>query len=64
MAKTTLEKEQALLDKIGKAKKSLNRLKDKRRKEIGVLAMKAGLSDIDDDKLLAAFQKLAKELVP
>lgn len=62
MAKTTQEKEQALLDKIQKARKDLNRLKDKRRREIGGLAMKAGLADIDNDTLLTAFEKLAKEL--
>lgn len=62
MGKTTLEKEQALLEKIQKAKKDLNRLKDKRRREIGTLAMKAGLADIDNEKLATAFESLAKEL--
>lgn len=55
-------KEQKLLDKIQKAKQDLNRLKDKRKKEIGGLACKHGLNDFSNSILDKAFSKLAKEL--
>ena len=55
-------KEQMLLDKIKKTKDSLNKLRDKRKKEIGDLAVKAGLGEIDNQTLKTAFEKLATEL--
>ena len=57
------EKEQKLIAKIEQAKKALTNLKEKRRREIGMLACKHGLDRIDNKKLNAVFEKLAKELV-
>lgn len=62
MAKSVQEKEQVLLEKIQKARQDLNRLKDKRRREIGQLAMKAGLADMDNEELKIAFERIAEEL--
>ena len=61
MIKSTIEKEQALIEKIQKARKDIMRLKDKRKRELGALAMKAGLADIENKRLLSEFEKLAVE---
>lgn len=60
--KSHVDKEKALIEKLEKAKKDLAKLQNKRKMEIGQIAMKAGLSTIDDKTLAKAFSKLAKEL--
>ena len=62
MSKSLKEKERILLEKLEKAKSDLKRLKNKRRAEIGELAMKAGLDSVDNDILLKRFNQLASEL--
>lgn len=63
MAKIThKEKENQLIEKIAKAKKDLLRLQNKRKIEIGMLAVKNGLDGFSNSVLDAAFKKLAKEL--
>ncbi len=57
------EKEQKLMAKIEQAKRALLNLKEKRKREIGNLACKHGLDRIDSQKLNAAFENLAKELI-
>ena len=62
MPKTSTDKAAALLQKIEKAKQDLNKLKEKRKMEIGELAVKAGLADVDNKRLTSAFEELAKKL--
>ena len=57
------EREQKLIQKIEHAKQSLNQLQEKRKKEIGSLAYKHGLNNLDETTLDNAFAKLAKELI-
>lgn len=61
-SKSLSEKEKQLLDKIDKAKKDLLKLKDRRKNELGEMAIKAGLHAFDDHDLKSGFEKLAKEL--
>ena len=56
------EKELKLIEKIEKAKKDLERLKHKRKIELGILACKHGLDEISHKQLDKAFAKLAEEL--
>jgi len=56
------EREDKLLSRIEKAKKELVRLQDRRRAEIGKLAVKYGLDSYDDLVLDKSFAKLSKEL--
>ena len=60
--KTIVEKEEALVAQIEKAKKSLHNLQNKQKIELGALAHKHGLHKIDLDKIGAAFKKLSEEL--
>ena len=59
--KTIVEKEEALVAQIEKAKKSLLNLKNKQKIALGSLAQKHGLNNIDLKKLDAAFKKLSEE---
>ena len=56
---TAKEKEQKLLLKIEQAKKSLSKLQQQRKMEIGSLAFKHGLNGLHDHQLDQAFEKLA-----
>lgn len=60
--KTTTQKEQELLKKIEKAKNDLIKLQQKQKIEIGALAYKHGLNQLEISALDHAFAKLAKEL--
>jgi hypothetical protein len=62
MSKSPSEKEKKLLDRIEKAKKDLAKLKQKRKEKIGELAIKAGLSGIDNQVLQERLAQLAQEL--
>lgn len=56
------EKEKRILDRIEKAKKSLNQLQEKRRNDLGRLACKHNLDRISDTVLDQAFARLSREL--
>ena len=56
------EREKKLIEKIDKAKKALNMLRQKRKEKIGKLACQCGLDVFDDNQLKKAFEKLVKEL--
>ncbi len=58
---TLSEKEKQLLEKIEQAKNELKSLKDKRKLELGELAYKHGLADLDNTLLSTLFGALAKE---
>lgn len=60
--KTVSQMEALLLDRIEKAKLKLEKLQQKHKLEIGHLAYKHGLHEVDIKQLDAAFLKLAKEL--
>ncbi len=62
MPKTSTDKAAALLQKIEKAKQDLIKLKEKRKTEIGELAVKAGLLEVDNKILFSAFEELAQKL--
>ena len=63
MAKKTIsEKEQELLSIISSAKDKLFKLQQKQKVELGTLAFKHGLYQVDKETLNTAFKKLAKEL--
>jgi len=63
MAKKTIsEKEQELINIIESAKDKLLKLQHKQKIELGSLACKHGLDQVDKETLNAAFKKLAKEL--
>jgi len=62
MAKTVADREKALLEEIENKKKKLDQLREKRKKEIGELAVKAGLNKFENKILKSAFEKLSKEL--
>lgn len=63
MAKKTIsEKEQELLDIIDSAKEKLLKLQHKQKIELGTIACKHGLYQVDKETLDAAFKKLAEEL--
>lgn len=55
------EKENKLLAKIEEDKKKLIALQEKRKHEIGSLAYKHGLHDLDNELLEKAFAKLSAE---
>ena len=54
------EKRESLLKQVQAAQKRLDELEMKRKMEIGDLAIKCGLADMDDEILKTAFEKLAK----
>jgi len=58
---THYEKEQKLLQKIEEAKKELQKLQQKRRLEIGQLACKHGLDQLDNQRLDELFGQLAQQ---
>ncbi|HAT1796909.1 TPA: hypothetical protein JBL19_09725 [Legionella pneumophila] len=60
--KTVSQMEAVLLDRIEKAKIKLDKLQQKHKLEIGHLAYKHGLHQIDIQRLDSAFLKLAEEL--
>jgi hypothetical protein len=60
--KTISEKEQELIGIIESAKEKLLKLQNKQKIEVGTLACKHGLYQVDKETLDAAFKKLAKEL--
>ena len=62
MKNTISQKEQLILDKIDKYKQELVTLREKRKKEIGEIAIKAGLADLDNRQLKTTFERLANEL--
>ncbi|CAM4458332.1 MAG: hypothetical protein LEGION0398_MBIBDBAK_00847 [Legionellaceae bacterium] len=55
------EKRDSLLKQVKAAQKRLEELEMKRKMEIGELAIRCGLADIDDDVLKSAFEKIAKD---
>ncbi len=55
------EREAKLLGKIQKAKQELSRLQNKRKTEIGAMAVKYGLDELSNSKLEKAFKKLSEE---
>ena len=58
---SSIEKETKLKEKIEKAKTQLKKLKQKRKIEIGALAIKYGLDKLTDSQLAKAFARLKKE---
>jgi len=63
MAKKTIsEKEQELLSIIESAKDKLLKLQHKQKIELGSLAHKHGLHQVDKETLDSAFKKLAEEM--
>jgi len=63
MAKKTISgKEQELLDIISSAKDKLFKLQQKQKIDLGSLACKHGLYQVDKETLNEAFKKLAEEL--
>lgn len=64
MAKISLaDKEKALLEKIQNAKNDLAKLQKKQKEEIGELAYKYRLNEVDIKDLEEAFKKISGELV-
>lgn len=59
--KTASQMEAALMDKIEQSKLKLEKLQEKHKLEIGTLAYKYGLQNLDIKFLEAAFAKLSKE---
>ncbi|HAU1410434.1 TPA: hypothetical protein ACVEBK_002946 [Legionella pneumophila] len=63
MSKKTLSQmEAALTDRINQAQKKLDKLQQKHKLEIGQLAYKHGLQNIDTKQLDHSFAQMAKEL--
>lgn len=63
MSKVTVSQMEAvLLDRIEKAKQKLSKLQHKHKLEIGSLAYKHGLHQLDMTQLDHAFAQLAKEI--
>lgn len=60
--KSLKEKEAELIDKIHDAKQKLSKLQQKRKIEIGQLAMKYGLDQLDNAALEAHFKTVADGL--
>lgn len=60
--KTVSQMEEALLDRIEKAKIKLNQLQQKHKFELDALDYKHGLHQFDIQRLDTAFSKLAREL--
>ena len=60
--KTGSQMEAALLDRIEKAKEKLEKLQQKHKLEIGTIAYKHGLHQLDIKQLDQAFAKLASEV--
>lgn len=60
--KTASQMEAVLMDKIEQAKAKLDKLQQKHKLEIGVLAYKHGLQNFDIKQLEIAFARMAKEL--
>ena len=58
--KTTSEKEKSLLEVIEKAKKDLIRLQEKQKNEIGSLAYKFKLNNLDANVLENEFKEISK----
>ncbi|HFL3324575.1 hypothetical protein, partial [Legionella pneumophila] len=61
--KTVSQMEALLMDKIEQAKVRLDKLQQKHKIEIGMLAYKHGLQNIDTKQLDNAFAQMAKELI-
>lgn len=61
MSKSYQEQLEAQQAQINKAREKLNKLKEKRKIEIGELAVKAGIDHLTDDALKAAFENIAKD---
>ncbi|HAT6957812.1 TPA: hypothetical protein ACMWQH_000853 [Legionella pneumophila] len=61
--KTISQMEAVLMDKIEQAKERLEKLQQKHKIEIGMLAYKHGLQNIDIKQLDNAFAQMAKELI-
>lgn len=59
---TASQMEAVLLDRIEKSKIKLEKLQQKHKLEIGALAYKHGLHQLDTKQLETAFLKLAREL--
>lgn len=59
--KSSSEKEKELLNVIEKAKKELARLQEKQKIEIGTLACKYRLNELDNTILDSAFKELAQK---
>ncbi|HAT2009128.1 hypothetical protein G5S93_13270 [Legionella pneumophila serogroup 1] len=62
LKKTISQMEAVLLDRIEKAKIKLDKLQQKHKLEIGNLAYKHGLHQLDTKQLDTAFLKLSREL--
>ena len=60
--KTVSQMEAVLMDKIEKAKAKLGKLQQKHKLEIGSLAYKHGLHQLDMKQLDFVFAKIAKEM--
>ncbi|QDQ40262.1 hypothetical protein E3226_007560 [Legionella geestiana] len=60
--KTVSQMEAVLMEKIEKAKVRLDKLQQKHKLEIGQLAYKYGLHQLDIKRLDAVFMTLAEEL--
>ena len=56
------EKEKKLMEKIKKAKQDLAKLQQKRKIEIGALAVKYGLDELANDRLETIFKKIAEDI--
>ena len=57
------DQEAKLLAKLDKIKGDISRLKEKRKKEIGALAIKHKLDELEDAQLEKAFAQIAGEYV-
>ena len=55
------EKERQLIEKIEQAKNELKSLRDKRKLELGELAYKHGLADLDNAILTKLFASISKD---
>lgn len=64
MAKQSLaDREKALLEKIQNAKNDLAKLQKKQKEDIGNLAYKYRLNELDMKELEKAFKKISDELI-
>lgn len=65
MSKQTVSQMEAvLMDRIEKAKTKLEKLQQKHKLQIGALAYKHGLHQLDIKQLDSAFEKIASEEFP
>lgn len=54
------DRKQKLIDQMQAARKKIEELKLKRAQEIGMLAIQAGLAEVDDNILKKSFLEVAK----